>query len=512
MREKPQLSFKDRLKVAGRVGLWAVTGQWEGHERDRYRNRPEPRRVSQDADLNFGVREDLCAEARALAQTVPIVERILRQFANYVVGDCKARWMTTDKEWNDRAQKQFADWSNLCDWRQVHGLKSLMRLAVASEPRDGDFFLNEIEDDGFYFLECVEGDRVTNSRGSGVNFDEPNLTGGVKTGSRGEPLAYRVCDRQKAYGVEVGVYVNPRDIPSAQMIHYFDTLRADAYRGVTSFKTVLNHIRDFKETIKAEKTAQKAASRLALIVKNAIGGTIAIPGAPSIFATGNETSDAGTEFKTEEVSDGVIRYMFNGDDVQAFMSNRPSDGWFNLTLLLIRDISIGLDLPFEFVWNMSGLQGTATRMVSKQAERTFSSKQDILERRVLNRIGMRWAMMEMAEGRLPFNPEFAEFYFPRPAHPSVDAGQDSKSDVEELNAGVTTEDDIAAKSGKIGGQTRLKRYHEAQEKLTYAAQLMDEFKERKVTIQDALALMGRANAATAGNTAQQSEPKEAVAA
>lgn len=512
MREKPQPSFLDRLKVAGKVGLWAVTGTWEGHERDRYRNRPNPRRVSQDADLNFGVREDLCAEARALAQTVPIVERILRQFANYVVGDCKALWMTTDKAWNDQAQKQFEAWSNLCDWRQVHGLKSLMRLAVASEPRDGDFFLNEIADDGFYFLECIEGDRVTNARGGGINFDEPNVTGGVKTGGKGEPLAYRVCDRQKSYGQESGVYINPRDIPAAQMIHYFDTLRADAYRGVTSFKTVLNHIRDFKETIKAEKTAQKAASRLALIVKNAIGGQMSIPGAPSIFATGNENSDAGTEFKTEEVSDGVIRYMFNGDDVQAFMSNRPSDGWFNLTLLLIRDISIGLDLPFEFVWNMSGLQGTATRMVSKQAERTFSSKQDILERRVLNRVCGRWVMTEMTSGRLPFNPEFMAFYFPRPAHPSVDAGRDSKSDVEELNAGVTTEDDIAAANGKIGGQIRLKRYHEVQERLNFAALLVAEFADQKITIQDVLALMGRANAATAGNTAAQQEKPEAVAA
>ena len=498
-------SFLQRVKSAG---MYAITGQWEGNERNRYRNRPYARKVSQDADLNLGVREDLMAEARALSQTVPIVKRILRQYANYVVGDCKIQFDTTDDAWNTQAEEQFNAWAMLCDYRSLHPLPEMARIAVVSELRDGDHFINEIDDDDFYFLEEIEADRVTNAKGT-INIDEKNIVGGVKIGAKGNKLAFIVCDRQNSNGFQTGIYVNPRSIPSSQMIHYLDTLRADAYRGVTSFETVLNRIRSLKETLNAEQTAQGIASKLALLVKNNQGAKY--PGAG--VNLDYETTSRGEVKAVEEVADGVIKYMFPNEDIEAFHSARPGDSWFNLSLFFIREISIGLDLPFEFVWNMAGLAGTATRLTSQQAARTFGNKQAVLKRRFLKPIATRWVLKEMDTGRLPFHPEFTRFHFQDPPHPSVDVGRESQADIAELDAGLNHEDNLASVAGHDGGDVRRKRKQIVKEKFAHALEIQKEMAEQgqKVGLEFVLNMLGRPNAGkTSGSENEGESSKRAL--
>lgn len=486
------MNFIERAKIAlnltGKAGMFAISGQWEGSERNRLRDRPTPRRVSQDADLNIGVREDLMAEARALCQTVGIGDRILRQFANYTVGECRVKFATADPEWNKLANESTKAWADSCDVRRVHSLRDMAKLCVMSEKRDGDIFINEVTDDGRYELEMIEADRVTNARGS-INIDEERIVGGVLIDRRGRPYAYRVQDRMRKGGFEFSIYVNPRDIEVGRIFHYFDPMRADAYRGVTAFKTALNHLRDIKETIAAEKTAQKAASKLALIVKNAMGGVT--PGINPFAQTVNvDRNKAGNDVSTKEIEDGVIQYLVNGDSIEAFMSARPGQGWFDLVLFIIRDIAIGLDLPFEFVWSLAGMNGTATRLMSAQAERTFVNCQENLERRFLDPVIIRRTMFEMENGRLPFNSEFYKFKVQRPAHPTVDVGRESSANLAELNAGVITEDDIAQEAGRDGSEIRLQRGRETRERLKIAQEIAVEF---GIELELALALTGRSN-------------------
>lgn len=493
-----EMGFIQRAKMAAQLGFWAITGgRFEGHEIDRRRYRTPAQNLSQDADLNLGVREALMDEARKLAQTVPIVERILRQYANYVVGSAKIQFRTGDEQWNRKAERQFNDWAKICDVRGVHNLRSLARLGTVSELRDGDFFINEIDDGEYFWLESIEADRVTNSREGPINIDEENVVGGVKIGSRGDPTHYRVCDRVRRGGHEFGTFKFRDWIHVSQMSHLIDPMRADAYRGVTAFKTVLNHVRDWKQTLQAEKTAQGVASRLALIVKNNQGGIPAVApnGSVNLFGAG-ETTNNGTVVPVEEISEGVIKYMFPNEDIQAFMSSRPGDGWFTLALLLIRDIAIGLDLPFEFVWDMAKLNGTATRLVSKQAERTFENKQQNLEDRFLNRIALRWVTKEMEQKRLPFNPDYTLYKFQRPAHPSVDAGRDSTADIAEIEAGVTTEDTIANERGHDGGDNRTISDQITADRVRKAILTKKQFEADapEMTVKDYLILSGCPNA------------------
>lgn len=477
-------SFKDRFRFASRLiksaGMFAITGLWEGNERDRRRRRPPARKVAQDTDLDYGVREDLMAEARALAQVFGIVNRIKRQYANYVVGSCKVKWNTPDNAWNDAAEEQFNNHAQNIDLTGRHTLKQLARLGVKCQIGDGDIFFREIDEDDFYFLEAIEGDRVGNYRGSSNNVDEEKIVGGVLLDAINRPRAYRVHDRDRH-----GNFKHRGDHPANEMIHLFDPDRVDAFRGVTAFHCALNRLRDLHETIQAAAGQQKLASKLALIFKGGPGAGINVPGIPNAF--GSDTNELGSTITTEEISDLAIQYLPTGGDVTAFHADVPSDSWFKLTELLIREIAIGLDLPFEFVWNMAGLTGPGTRMMSKQAERTFTNQQDNIETRFLNRVAGRWVTKEMEAGRLPFNAEWHWFKFPRPAHPSIDAGRESQSNLNELDSAVITGQEIAEERAADIYDIHAQKEREADDKLERAKRLSE---KHDVPMELALRMIG----------------------
>lgn len=441
--------------------MYAATGQWDGWDSSRVRNRPATRLVSQDTDLNYGVREKMLGEARALCQTVGICNSITSKYADYVVGSCNVKWDTGDESINEQYEEAWREGMTLIDYNQQHSLPILCRIAVISALRDGDIFFKEIDAAGVYQLQAIEADRVTS--GPYYNNDTQDLIGGVRIDKTSRARAYRVWDRNRNGG-----FVNGRDVPASEMIHIWDTQRFDGVRGVTAFSTALNHLRDWKEILSAEKTAQKAASKLALLVKNAIGA----PWLGSKTAFGPDvTTSEGNTVKGEEISDGVIQYLVNGDHMEAFMSNRPSGGFFQLAELLLRDISIGIGLPYEFVWNMAALGGPGVRLMSKQSERVFKRSQQDLEFRFLNRVVMRKTAVDIEHGRLPFNSRWMVFKVQRPAHISIDAGRDSAADMNELEAGATSLEILAEQKGLDAWDILLSKARIAQ----WAQELSDEY-------------------------------------
>ncbi len=483
----------------------AQVSDWEGAEVDRLRRRPRGKRVSQDSTLDYGVREDLLSEARDLCNKTGLPNRVLWQYRNYVVGTCQPRWLTSDKDWNDRAETEFYNWSLNCDLKESSTLQQKAGLHIMGMLRDGDSFEIKTELDGEPYLADIEADRVGNYLGGTTNIDEDRIVGGVKIDARrGRPVSYRIWERTR-----YGQFVNPEDRPAAQVLHIYDPTRFDARRGVTHLAPVLNHLRDLKETVAAQKAKQKLISKIALMVRNAIGG----PQSGNIDVLNDDTDAKGVGIKTENLGDAAIKYQFNGDEMEALVANDPSDGWFRLTVHLVREISIGLDLPFEFVWDMAGLAGPGVRMMSAQAHRTFKGKQEILEQRYLNRVTAWWVNFEMQPGRkLPFNDEWMFYRFQRPAHITIDGGRDTKSNLDELSAGVSTECRIAEEQGEDDEEVAETRKNEVRRKLTHAQELVAEFPD--LTLAEALDLLGRSNIpkAPSGFGAATPEPATAHAA
>jgi len=351
-----------------------------------------------------------------------------------------------------------------------------------SRKRDGDVFFLERVDQGNYTLEPIEADRVGTTRG-GANIDTDRVVGGVKIDAAGRPVSYRVMARGK-----YGMFIDPVDVPRERIIHFVDTQRFDSYRGVTAFVTALNDLRDLKETKDAQRLKQKLDSRLALVVKNSIGAPM--PGV-DVFGT-DTTRGQGNSITTEEVGDLAIQYLFNGDSIETHHSQSPGDSWFRLTELLIRDIAVGLDLPVEFVWHMSGT-GPAVRMTSRQAERTFKNEQDDLEESFYNRVIGRWLANEVEQGRIEWVEGGELWKVKRPSHPSIDAGRESAANLSERQAGVMSGGDIAEERGTDIDEVHAEIEREVDDKLARAKKLAT---KHDIPMSTALALMGVGTAAT----------------
>lgn len=429
-----------------------VEGRWEGSESSRHRRRPGRVLESSDSGLNFGVREGLLSEARALEQTYAICRRINRQYAKHTVGSCRIKWNTGDTKLDKVYSDSWCVWMRMPDVQGRHNFRKLSKIATIRTIVDGRTFAQKDTRGGFLQLQPIEGDRVSSD---GIfNTDRPGLVSGLSLDGNGRPTSAKVWER-----TIYSTFQNPQDIPMAQLVHVFDSDRFDAVSGVTHYHTVLNSIRDLKEIFLAEKLSAKRNSKLALLIKSITGGAAKV----DLF---DETKSGGSEgdgkVNVERVDDVTNAYMFPNEDIKAFSSDRPSQGWLEFMRWLVREIALGLDLPFGVVWDMAGMPGPAVRFEIMQAARTFNDfLDDVLEPMWIRPIVGAWIAQEVTSGRLPFHPNWHCFMVPKPKSITIDFGRDSKASIAENIAGLGTATDWYAEEDQ-DFETQIER-------LTYEA-------------------------------------------
>jgi hypothetical protein len=417
------------------------SGRTEGWESGPHRRRPRADLVSQDEEYNYGTRERMMAEARALCQTFGIGPNILGKFANYCVGNCDVDFHTGDDSWDEQAEAILRERFKTIDVKGERSFPRMAKLAVKSMIRDGDVGFIKTLEHGFPQLQVIEADRI---RTTGVALEtdlSDDWIGGVNINRVGRPLQYRVWERER-WG---NTFKNSQEIEAQNFILLKDPQRFDGCRGITWFERgALNHMRDLKEILGAEKKTVKMLSKLAMFFKKLAGGK---PVAALNLGFGPKQDGTG-DVHTEELHDGTNIYGLPGEDAGAIVHNRPSPTFQGFLEFLIRDIAISLELPFGFVWAMLGT-GPAIRLDSRLAEKTFSDKTDLLEEQLFDPACawiINWEMR--VSKRLRFNPNWMLYTFPRPVLPSIDVGRESKADLEELDRGITCEIDLAQDRAK----------------------------------------------------------------
>lgn len=438
------MNLKSITRTAARLGApiggffhgfkAGLDGRWEGGESSRFRDRPGRALESVDWGLNYGKREDLLSEARNLEQTYAVCRRINRQYAKHTVGSCRIKWNTGDTTIDALYNAAWMVWMCMADIQGRHTFRKLTKIATCRTLVDGRTFGQKDLRGGFLQIAPIEGDRVSSD--GIVNADRPGLVSGLGLDGNGRAISAKVWERTL-----YGTFQNPQVIPMAQLVHVFDSDRFDSVSGVTHYHTVLNSIRDLKETMLAEKLAAKRNSKLALLIKSVMGGANTV----DLFADGDggrRGEPGGGKVNVARVSDVADAYMFPNEDIKAHTSDRPSQGWLKFMELLIREIALGLDLPFGVVWDMSGLGGPAVRFEIMQAARTFTEfSADVLEPMWIRPIVGAFITTEISQGRLPFNPNWYRFTVPRPKSISIDFGRDSKASINENIAGLGTATD-----------------------------------------------------------------------
>jgi len=328
-------------------------------------------------------RQRMMTEARWLYDWNPLVRGAVDTKAKLSAGSkgftLQAR--TADPDVNQAFEEYWTEWQKVCDVRGMFTWPQMLKLSSKAIDVDGEIYLVQTSsaDGATAQLQAIVAHRCD---------DDPKqpkeTTQGILLNPSGRPIAYR-------FKTDGGAFT---DVDARNVLHLFDPLRFDQLHGQSGLASALRHLRDLDDLVEMEKLGAKTASSIALLRKTASGE----PENP--YAEVSEADVAAGALPTEQQVGGAILYSTPDGDVQAFTSNRPSPAWQGLVELLVRDVCISLDLPYEFVVNPSRIGGTAQRAILQKVQQAVEDRQQILLKASSRIYG--WVIAKAIKaGRLP---------------------------------------------------------------------------------------------------------------
>lgn len=395
-----------------------------------------------ESPSNIRDRVRLIWEARDLCDNDAICRSILLKVSSYVCS--KINYIPTTGNLDiDRAYRDY--WNQFClsaDITGRHTFQELMQLAVMSMFRDGDigFIIVNDEKDPFIKLQAIEADRIGNPYD--YSYTEDYLSG-ISIDSIGRPTSYRIFYRSR-----LGYYEDSVEIPAESFLHIFDPTRFDMYRGVSAYATVINTARDKKEIFEFEKIAVKwGASKAGIVKRNNSEADAA-----DYYTSATDTSFP--QAKLERIEAGTVHYLEPNEDISIFGNDRPSNTFNGFMEAMIREIAMGFNLPYGFVYDLTKLGGPAARMDATQAKRSIERIQCILEYKALSKIKNLVFAKGISQGLLPEVDEWQKGKFMFPAWPTIDVGRESAANLAENRQGLKSAADILGEQGEYWRDTQ----------------------------------------------------------
>jgi lambda family phage portal protein len=404
---------------------------------------PESQRIQQDAI-------QLMWESRDMESNFCLWRGILTRTTQYALGKIVWQSRTGDAAVDEAHEAYWEQWGKRADLTQRHPFPVIARLGIRSMLRDRDFgiALHDDEATGEYRIRGIEADRIGNPL-MPVMPDEKKVQG-IVLGEHGEPVSYQIYKRKPTnqYDMEV-------ELPPERFLHIFDPLRVDQYRGVGWGAPALPHMRDLYEALGAEMQAIKFAASYAAFTYN-----------EQPFS-----QQAATQFDSEKKPDGGNKYSVLPGTIQNLTAgqkiefapgaSRPSGAFMAWFEAKVREISVGLNVPFGFVWNLALLGGVTARIEVAQMKRTLDDIRTVAMQRMLDPLKDKVLRRGIALGLIPSHPKFGTGRWSFGPDITGDVGHDTNADISLLQAGIFSESYLI--EGKYGGDFEEHAYQQARE-------------------------------------------------
>lgn len=424
----------------------------------------------------FPDRIQLIKQMRDLDNNFGLFFGIIDKLANYAFGRVRYQSRTGDKQRDDEYEGWLQECFAQCDLSGRHNFRSMVEIAFKSMLRDGDYGLKwQRGGDGRLCLTGIEGDRIGGIYMTSV--DESYFQGIHVDLTSGRPLWYDIYQRTKA-----NAYLNKVEVPAQEIIHVFDPRRFDQYRGVTPFASIINEARDLKELMEALRIGTKFENYHSAVQYTASGLPLDNP-ADFIAGTNDINGKAITE---TEIKYGVIQSAPIGSKVEWLNSDRPSGTIQTYMETLIRLQGVALNMPFGFLYNLSGLGGPAARMDSAQAQRVIMHHQENFKARILERVKDTYLMEGFAKGAIGYTPGWKNGTWQFPPWPTIDVGRESTAGINEWRAGLRSKSAWFAEDGEDAEEQEAIMLNEAARTLTRAKELAAKF---EISVELALTML-----------------------
>ena len=404
----------------------------------RERKGPSSLSGAEDYRSNYD-RVELMKRARDLAENVGLVRSILMKFASHTAANISYQARTENPEVNTEVEAYWAEWWDKCDISTRHTGSTLMQVAMMSMLRDGDFLIVLVRDkDGNLKIQGIEADRLGDPFKVYTSLD---LIGGIHIDrDTGAPSAYDIYNRS------IGdFYTYQATIPASQAFHLFDPLRIDQYRGISAFHTAINDCTDIYDIVNFEKMSARVASSQSAVVRRNNNN------ASDLSTLTNDENVNGDTIKLEAIESGKISYLEPGEDI-VFPDgpSRPSGAFAEFHKILLRNICLGVGIPYSFAVDPSAMSGPTARLEMQQAGRTFRRYQKLIDDKVLRPIKNIVIADGVARGLIENNvgTRTTKGIFNFGANVSIDLGRESASAISEFKTGLRTAADIYAERGQ----------------------------------------------------------------
>lgn len=405
-------------------------------------------------------RIDAIWEARAMEENFCMISGLLQRLGMYICGSLQYVPATGNEKTDQIYADFFHDWCGRADLTGRHRLKTMAQLGVQSAIRDGEHGWIEHIQDGELRLQAIEGDRIGNPQDPKLS-DEKNIAG-IHIDDFGKVTGYDIFKRSKSsthYSLE-------GQVKPEHFIHLFYPNRTDQYHGVSKLAPALPHARDLYELLGFEKTAAKFASSFAGFVR------MKDPGAPGAAQWDDKPEGSGQP-ATLRVESGTVMRVEAGTEEIVFPpgTQRPSGAFIALLEALIREIALGINLPYGFVYNMAVFGGVTARLEVQAIQRVIRSYQERLEEVLLDRVKKKVLMLGIAMGRIPATKHWNRGSWRYGAAITGDVGHQTSADIELVRQGAKTISALAIEHGYDFGEVmetkaaeiaRIKKISEAQ--------------------------------------------------
>lgn len=405
-----------------------------------------------------------------LVENSGLASAIEMKIADYVCGRIRYQARTGDRGVN-RMYEDYMKWKlgKASDFSRRHTLRVQGMLAVRGIVVRGDVGLNVVKEANDFYLQGIDADRIGNPYEYRATED---YIGGVHLDTRGGYSAFDIFTKDRmsgyySYDMTAQAYNN---IGMPMFLFAKNPRNFEEVRGRTVFSAILNQIYYLEKVREYELQASMwASSQSGVYYTNS--GTIP-EGMP--FDNTTEVDQFGNSLVRFAARPNTITAMGTAERIEMFKNERPSPNVMALYRETIREVSTGCNLSFGFVYDLTGLQGTAVRQASGQDNRTIQGWQMMLQENLLDPTAILFLGAAIARGDLPFHPRWMQGAWSFPAKPTVDQGYESTSNINENVAGLTPGQTIAAERGDDFEETQEQIGHETSNWITVAKNIANE--------------------------------------
>ncbi|MEO5712172.1 MAG: phage portal protein [Luteolibacter sp.] len=423
-------------------------------------------------ELDSYSRTELLRKSRWLRANFGLANRICSGLAD-LIGYLSPVSLSGDPKWDEICDNHWEDRANeaaVVDAAGQFGIRSMQIEINKSSFGDGDVLpvLIKGSTDGV-MISNYEAHQICSPPGADKTWID-----GVKINKFRRHVAYGLRDDDGAV----------KTISANDALYYSHPDTLGRIRPPTILAHAVNHMQDISEILADVKLTIKVAAQLGLYLENTTANPGGHDGARSLAAgLRDERAKEGdgtpenppADYKVEDLyrANGGIANLPAGTKVGVIQDARPHPNQVALIEYLIRDISWGVGVSPDLLWNIKELGGANSRIANADLDRWISCR--LLRLRTwLQRFRAIWISHEILAGRLP-EPAGSAQYWRATFLPQASLTAD-KGKVGNLNISL------------VANEMRSLQTHFAEEGLYWKRELLQISKEKEYRKELGLAL------------------------